>query len=100
MHAWVEVLVADPATGRELWVAYDPTHARRADETYVTVALGRDYADVTPSSGFYTGTASNTLQVKVTAKLAERRPIARSPGTAPLAPPAGFDLRAGQETQQ
>jgi transglutaminase-like putative cysteine protease len=99
MHAWAEVLVADPATGRDLWVAYDPTHARRADESYITVAIGRDYADVTPSSGFYTGSAANTLNVKVTAKVESRQPLARGVGTAPLVLP-GAELRVGQEAQQ
>lgn len=84
MHAWVEVLVADPTTGRDLWVAYDPTHARRVDETYVTVALGRDYQDVAPTSGFYTGLAANSLEVRVSTKIETRRPVEKSPGTAPL----------------
>ena len=46
-HAWVEV----QAGGRT--VAYDPTHARVTDLRYVTVAVGRDYRDVAPTSGTY-----------------------------------------------
>lgn len=50
-HAWVEVLVAHPAGAQA--VAFDPCHGRRAHAGYVTVATGRDYADVAPTSGTY-----------------------------------------------
>jgi transglutaminase-like putative cysteine protease len=51
-HAWVEVLV--PAAGQSVEVlAWDPTHDRRADLNYLTVAVGRDYRDVAPVSGTY-----------------------------------------------
>jgi transglutaminase-like putative cysteine protease len=50
-HAWVEVIVAHPDGAQA--VAFDPTHARRAHAGYVTVATGRDYADVAPTSGTY-----------------------------------------------
>jgi len=53
-HAWVEVVVADPTRpGRAEAVAFDPTHDRRAGEGYLTVAVGRDYADVAPTSGSF-----------------------------------------------
>ena len=100
MHAWAEVLVSDPATGRDLWVAYDPTHDRRVDETYVTVAIGREYQDVAPTSGFYTGMAANHLAVKVTAKLENRRPVARTAGTAPLAALPALGVGPEQQAQQ
>lgn len=54
-HAWVEVADAGRA------VAFDPCHARRADSRYVTVAVGRDYRDVPPTSGRYNGTAHGRL---------------------------------------
>ncbi len=51
-HAWVEVLV--PAAGQMVEIlAWDPTHDRRADSRYLTVAVGRDYRDVAPVSGSY-----------------------------------------------
>ena len=53
-HAWVEVLVQDPS-GAELAVPFDPTHDRRAGPRYVTVAVGRDYGDVPPTSGTFQG---------------------------------------------
>lgn len=58
-HAWVEVVVADGDVARV--VAFDPCHGRRADERYVTVAVGRDYVDVPPTSGWYSGEARGTL---------------------------------------
>ena len=51
-HAWVEVVL--PGSGTDAVVhAFDPTHAGRAGLGYVTVAVGRDYADVAPTSGTY-----------------------------------------------
>ncbi|SRR6266487_1559621 len=58
-HAWVEVVVPDGAGARA--VALDPCNGRRAGKDYVTVATGRDYADVAPTSGTYAGTARGTL---------------------------------------
>ncbi len=51
-HCWVEVLVEDE-TGAVRAVPFDPTHAHRAWARYVTVAVGRDYADVAPTSGTF-----------------------------------------------
>lgn len=60
-HAWVEVLVPDWAGARAMALTLDPCNGRRAGKDYVTVATGRDYADVAPTSGTYTGTARGTL---------------------------------------
>lgn len=61
-HAWVEVVVAHPSRpGRATAVAFDPTHDRRAGGDYVTVAVGRDYTDVAPTSGTYQGEGGGTL---------------------------------------
>jgi transglutaminase-like putative cysteine protease len=51
-HAWVEV-IAPAGEGRAVAVAFDPTHGRRAGLAYVTIAVGRDYRDVAPTSGSY-----------------------------------------------
>ncbi len=64
-HAWVEVLI--PGAG---WIALDPTHNRQTDETYVKIAVGRDYADVPPLSGNYKGTTDRQMQVQVSIKSA------------------------------
>jgi transglutaminase-like putative cysteine protease len=53
-HAWVDVLF--PAAGdssQAVAVAFDPTHGREVGLSYVTVAVGRDYRDVAPTSGSY-----------------------------------------------
>ena len=64
-HAWVEVLVPDPARGGS-WRAegWDPTHGRRTDDSYITIATGRDYADVAPMSGTFDGDAVGRLSVQ------------------------------------
>jgi transglutaminase-like putative cysteine protease len=64
-HAWVEVLVPDPA-GSEMAAAipFDPTHGRVAGLDYVTVAVGRDYRDVAPTSGSYASGPSGSLTAR------------------------------------
>jgi transglutaminase-like putative cysteine protease len=59
-HAWIETFV--PGYG---WAAYDPTHDRPADERYVKIASGRDYADIRPVSGTYRGGKTRSLKVDV-----------------------------------
>jgi transglutaminase-like putative cysteine protease len=58
-HAWTEVIV--PRAGQAEVVAFDPCHGRRTDGGYVTVATGRDYADVAPTSGSYIGASPGRL---------------------------------------
>jgi transglutaminase-like putative cysteine protease len=59
-HAWVEVLVPDGA-GHASVLALDPTHGRQADMTHITIAIGRDYADVAPVSGTYVAPHAGVL---------------------------------------
>lgn len=59
-HAWVEVFLPDLG-----WRGLDPTHNCAADENYVKIAVGRDYADVPPVSGHYKGTLERTMEVTV-----------------------------------
>jgi transglutaminase-like putative cysteine protease len=58
-HCWVEVVV--PAGDAAVAVPFDPCNDRQAGFGYVTVATGRDYSDVAPTSGHYLGTPNNTL---------------------------------------
>lgn len=61
MHAWVMVWCG-PQTG---WIEFDPTNNKLADSDYVTVARGRDYADVAPIKGALriSGAQSSTQSV-------------------------------------
>ena len=60
-HAWVSVFV--PGVG---WVDIDPTNGQFANSRYVTVAWGRDYADVPPLKGvIYTEGVGQRLEVTV-----------------------------------
>ena len=64
-HAWIEAWI--PGHG---WAAFDPTHDRVADERYVKVAVGRDYADIRPVNGTYRGAPTRALKVTVTVRMA------------------------------
>ena len=59
-HAWVEVFL--PGLG---WRGLDPTNDQQTNARYVTIASGRDYADVSPLRGTYRGTAQRKLSVDV-----------------------------------
>ena len=59
-HAWVEAFL--PELG---WIGFDPTNNILAGERHIRVALGRDYADVSPTHGFYKGSALSILRVGV-----------------------------------
>jgi len=59
-HAWVDVYINGHG-----WVSLDPTHDIPQNEQHVRVAVGRDYGDVTPTRGLYTGASQEVLDVKV-----------------------------------
>ena len=60
-HAWFSVFV--PQLG---WVDFDPTNAQIPAEQHITVAWGRDYADVAPLKGvIFGGGEDNELEVSV-----------------------------------
>jgi transglutaminase-like putative cysteine protease len=62
MHAWVEAFVPPGGADGGGWIGLDPTHDRWANERYVAVAVGRDYADITPTSGTFYGPGPGTLR--------------------------------------
>jgi transglutaminase-like putative cysteine protease len=70
-HAWVEVIGPPLADGRSPVWGFDPTHRRTTTSSYVFVAAGRDFADVTPTSGRfvapYIGRFSTSRSVEVVA---------------------------------
>jgi transglutaminase-like putative cysteine protease len=59
-HAWVAAY--SPAHG---WVEFDPTNDQRADERYITLAWGADFADVVPLRGVILGGGEQRLDVEV-----------------------------------
>lgn len=64
-HAWVEVLLpvaGAPHKGQA--IAFDPTHGRRAGISYISIATGRDYFDVAPTSGTYRASYSGQLSTR------------------------------------
>jgi transglutaminase-like putative cysteine protease len=53
-HAWVEVLLPSADQPNEaIALPFDPTHACEASLSYLTIAVGRDYFDVAPTSGTF-----------------------------------------------
>ena len=68
-HAWGSVYVPDLPEGAR-WFDLDPTNNRSGwpspGEDYVTLALGRDFSDVSPIRGVIHGGANHTLSVGVT----------------------------------
>jgi transglutaminase-like putative cysteine protease len=62
MHAWVEVLLPSAAhPGEGVAWPYDPTHDRPISLCYLTVAVGRDYADVSPTRGTFRAMSGGCL---------------------------------------
>ena len=60
-HAWFSVFV--PGLG---WLDFDPTNNQIPLDRHITVARGRDFADVTPLKGVLYGGGEHTLSVAVT----------------------------------
>lgn len=58
-HAWVEAWVG-------YWYPVDPTDGNEVGERHVVVATGRDYHDVSPLRGIFSGGRSRSVDVRVT----------------------------------
>jgi len=71
-HAWASVYLPG-RNGPGGWVDFDPTNGRQPGEDYVTLAIGRDYSDVSPMRGVLHGGARHTLHVGVTVQPVEER---------------------------
>jgi len=57
-HAWIQAWTGS-------WWDHDPTSDSEINEQYVTVGVGRDYADVSPLKGIYSGQGATDLDVVV-----------------------------------
>jgi transglutaminase-like putative cysteine protease len=64
-HAWVSAYI--PGTG---WIDYDPTNACFAGNGHIVVARGRDFSDVSPVKGLFSGGA-HKLTTEVTVEPAD-----------------------------
>ncbi len=93
-HAWVAIYVPDlPEDDR--WCDLDPTNNRAGwhspGEDYVTLGVGRDFADVSPIRGVIHGGASHTLTVRVTVEpVQEYMPLPLLPALTPMSTDASF----------
>lgn len=59
-HAWLSVYA-----GRAGWIDFDPTNDCVPGADHVTLAWGRDYADVAPVQGVFVGGGKHMLSVSV-----------------------------------
>src|SRR5574337_1492 len=57
-HAWIQAWTGS-------WWSYDPTNDSEINEQYVSVVVGRDYADVPPLKGIYSGDGAVALTATV-----------------------------------
>ena len=57
-HAWIQAWTGS-------WWNYDPTNDTEISEQYISVGIGRDYSDVSPLKGVYSGQGATDLEVVV-----------------------------------
>jgi transglutaminase-like putative cysteine protease len=57
-HAWIEWWAGE-------WMGFDPTNGVPVGERHVVIGRGRDYADVPPLRGLYSGPPSTDQRVEV-----------------------------------
>lgn len=60
-HAWVAIWCG-PKRG---WVGFDPTNACLVGSDHIITAMGRDYSDVAPIDGIFTGRDGQKIDVSV-----------------------------------
>jgi transglutaminase-like putative cysteine protease len=60
-HAWVSLWCGEAAG----WQGLDPTNGVRVATDHISLAFGRDYADVSPVDGVIVATGDHTLKVSV-----------------------------------
>lgn len=65
-HAWASIYL-----GPLGWIDFDPTNKMRTDIDHITLAWGRDYADVPPVQGVFVGGGQTALDVAVDVVLAQ-----------------------------
>lgn len=86
-HAWFEAAI--PGFG---WLALDPTNQQEVGLRHVKIGHGRDYDDVTPLQGVYSGGSGSEVTVNV-----DIRKVQSSPPTVdPFAVRASASVYAGR----
>ena len=84
-HAWMAVFLPDVAAqhGGHGWYDLDPTNDRHGwgapGEDFVRLAVGRDYADISPMRGVIHGGAGHELDVGVTVEPCDAASLAEAP---------------------
>lgn len=73
-HAWVECVLPD-----DRWLGLDPTNRCLANDHHIRVHTGRDYDEVPPTRGIYTGPAAERLEISVTVEEATPTPPEAEP---------------------
>jgi transglutaminase-like putative cysteine protease len=68
-HAWCEAWLPDCG-----WIGIDPTHDQIVNGSFVKVAVGRDFTDVSPNRGIYRGQVTERISVRVATRALERLP--------------------------
>ena len=67
MHAWVEAWCGDQLG----WIGFDPTNNCLAAEDHIPIAMGRDFADVSPIDGTFIGSAPQRMKSAVDVERAD-----------------------------
>ena len=92
-HAWFEAAL--PGHG---WFALDPTNGSEIGPRHVKIGHGRDYDDVQPLRGVFSGSAAQDLEVTVDITRMEAADVARA--TAHIDPVVHRPARAMSHAQQ
>jgi transglutaminase-like putative cysteine protease len=69
-HAWFEAALPDLG-----WLALDPTNAKEVGVRHVKIGHGRDYGDVPPLRGVFSGQAGTALDVAVEMRRVGPQPV-------------------------
>ena len=102
-HAWVSVYA--PGFPND-WVDFDPTNNLLPDTEHITVAIGRDFSDISPLRGIILGGGGAEPEVEVTVTPLDEEALAsettapdvETATTAELAPEAGEAAEALPES--
>ncbi len=98
-HAWVEAALPDGS-----WLPVDPTNDQVVGERHVVIGYGRDYDDVAPVRGVYSG--ESVPEVDATVEIRRMEPVERTMTGRPrrrvrsAAYLSGPDLDQQQQQQQ